>query len=200
MAFRRTIANMRGPATKVVTEMRGLIRRVGIGIAAADRLWQFLGYEGAEGERETFDDVEVFQGIGFAARPRRGAGEAIIANVGGRAGHPVAVATHDRGTEPDDLDEDETSAHNSVAAIRFKKDGTIEATDRAGGEAVKLATLADLQALRNWLAVLVLKVTVTGTTGVTLPPGAPDPAPGDPPPVPGAPPPSPIGTSILKAQ
>ncbi len=167
--------------------VRGMVRRVAIGALTSSRLWSALGYEVAPGQRETFDKVPVFQGIGFVARPRSGRGEAIILNIGGRAGHPVIAATKDTANEPTDLDEDETSVHTSTLELRLTAAGTIEAKDRSGGAAVQLATLADLQAM---------KAAFDAHTHVY----SPGPSPAAPTAPPAAPAPAPTGTQVFKAQ
>jgi phage gp45-like len=183
---------LRALASKFRTDLRNTVRRVAIGVAGAGRLWQFLGYIGAEGERETFDDVEVFQGIGFASRPKAGQGEAVVLNVGGAPGHAVAAATRARESEPEDLEEDETQVHNTVTQVRVTKAGVVAVTDRLGGVAIPLATKADVDALVAWV-----KLHTHGSAA----PGSPT----TPPlvlPAPGGTPlaPSPVGTTKLKAQ
>lgn len=151
--MRKTIDELRHQTSSATTSLRGMIRRVAIGVARADRLLQLLGYD-AGGGREVFDKIRNFQGIGFSSRPRAGKGEAILVKVGAAAAHLVAIATRDLSSEPTDLDEDESQLHNSTAQVRVTKAGKVEVTDRAGGAAVALATKADLDALRavlsNW--------------------------------------------------
>lgn len=187
--MRASVGELRGFLSSIRIELRGIVRRVSIGAASATRMWQFLGYIGGEGERETFDDVEPFQGVGFSSRPKAGHGEAILANVGGKAGHPVAVATRDRASEPEDLAEDETQMHNTVTHVRVTAAGVVEVAARSGGAPVALATLADLQALVNTFNAHTHAVSTTGTAAAqTGTAAAPTPA--------GAP----SGTAKFKAQ
>lgn len=153
---RRTISDFRGTSAEFVNELRGMARKLVAGAIASSRAWQLLGYEGIEGERETFDDVEVFQGVGFGSRPAAGGTpEVIVLNIGGRAGHPVVVATRDESTRVS-LEADETAIWNSKSLVLIKADGTVEIRDRAG-VALPLATKADLAALvaaiRAWTPV-----------------------------------------------
>lgn len=147
-----TVAELRQIGASFRIELRGMIRRVQVGAARASRLWQLLGYVGPGGERETFEDIEIFQGIGIAARPKANGGEVIVVHVGGRAGHPVGVAARDRASEPEDLDEDETQMHNTLTHVRVTAAGVVEVTDRVGGVALELATKADLDQLRKALS------------------------------------------------
>jgi len=142
--MRRTIEDFRGPAREMAVELRGMVRRLAVGVARSSGLWQLLGYVGAGGERETFPDVEVYSGIGFGARPPASgtAPEVIVVNVGGRPGHPVVVATRDKGSEVS-LEEDETAVWTTQSVIHIKASGEVWITDRAGGVAKKLVTWDD---------------------------------------------------------
>lgn len=177
---------------------RSMVRR--LAIAATSRvLWQLTGVRNLDGTTEALS-VEVFPGIGFFARPPAGSKpEAIVVNVGG-ANAPAAVATRDEQTRKAvaDLAEDEAAMFNSTGGVFVKADGTIHARS-AGGSAVPLATLADLEALRTYVlnqfstatghTHVVSGAATTTTTSVA--------APGTPPAVA---PPTPAGTSVLRGE
>ncbi len=121
----RTIAQLRRSHSAEVQGLRGIARRMVA--AATGALWQVLGYDDPiSGEPETDDEVEVFGGVGFASRPRDGAGaEVIVIHVGAEETHPVIVATRDRSIEVA-LESDETAIFNSTGTVvRIKKDGTV---------------------------------------------------------------------------
>lgn len=129
----RTRTNSMGNA------LRGMVRRLSIGRTAANGLWQLLGLDGLdtddedEPERETFDDCEVFPGVGVYGRPPEGTrAEVVVVNVGGKAGHPVVIATRDKATQVE-LEADETAIFNSTSVVKIKADGTIEIGARTGG-------------------------------------------------------------------
>jgi phage gp45-like len=145
--MRPTTHNLRPPASDGI--VRNLVRRLKVSLTKAVGRWQLLGLLGLDGERETFDDVEVFQGIGFASRPAAGGKpEAVVVHVRAEGGHPVIIATRDKTTQPE-LDEDETQVSNSKVRVRMTAAGEILADDGSG--AVELATKADVQALRDAL-------------------------------------------------
>lgn len=166
--MRRTISELRDLTSAANAAFRGLVRRVAIKLATADRLWQFAGFETAPGEFEPFDKVRTFQGIGFSSRPRAGKGEAVIVNIGGAAAHPVAIATADPSSEPTDLEADESQMHNSLAQVRVTAAGVVEVTDRAGGTAHALALLSDLDDLRTWISTHTHATAGTGAPSVPV--------------------------------
>lgn len=156
-----TVAELRGRTDAAKTALRSLVRRVVAIVTNAGSVWNFRGYVDAAGNQETFDRVEVFQGIGFSARPAAGGRpEAIVLNVGGGKGHPVAVATRDRRLVVTSLAEGETAIHNAAGArvhlmadgaivIRAASGKTISMDDGSG--AVALATKADVDALTTYV-------------------------------------------------
>jgi phage gp45-like len=150
-------------ATAIV---RGLARRLVVSLSAAAGRWNFRGYKDGALE-ESFAGVEVFQGIGFISRPAAGGRpEAIVLQLGGGTGHPVAVATRDRRLTLA-IDEDETAILNSTGAlVRITKDGDIVVTAAAGrtvsiddgSGAAALAPQAEITSLKSvfdgWTPVL----------------------------------------------
>lgn len=146
--------------------LRGLVRRVTVGLTG--KLWSLLGYED-----EPFDNVEVFGGVGIAARPRAGKGEVIVIHVGAESGHPVVIAARDADIEPE-LQADESALFNSVAIVTLTKDGDVIVRAKAGRQvlvddgsgAVALATKADLDALANFVQAIELPV----AAGIAGPP------------------------------
>jgi len=117
---------------------RGFIRRLAVKLTGV--LWQLLGYEDADGNRETFDKTEVFHNIGFTSRPRAGFGEAVVVNVGGESNHPVVIASRDQSIVVT-IEEDETVIHNSTsgAIVRLTKTGQV----LLGGMAASFAVPRD---------------------------------------------------------
>lgn len=113
-----------GPANR----LRGLARRMAVKlVGATSNLWQLLGFQGAYGEDETVPDVEAFQNIGFASKPKAGSegAEAVVISIGAQSGHSVIVATRDRSIEFD-LADDETAIFNSTGArIHLLADGSV---------------------------------------------------------------------------
>jgi len=129
--------------TQLERRVKAMIRRMRP-LKTAGALWRLAGYAGevdAEG-------VELFSGIGFYSRPgSSGKPEVVVNKIGGASGHPVVVATRDESIRVE-LDEDETAIFNSASIVKIKADGTIEVGSR-GGTPVPLATLADVEAIRN---------------------------------------------------
>lgn len=163
----------------------GMIRRFAITLTEAAR-WQLLGQSGGAGGDEVLADVEAFTGIGFYSRPPSSGGnpEAIGVGVGGTR-TTVIIAARDEATRQavvGDAPPDSTAMFNSQVIIVINPDGTVEIR-LAGGAAGKLPTLADLQALANFVQHMTLPVS-GGTAG---------------PPAPGSVP-TPAGTTVLRAQ
>jgi phage gp45-like len=133
--------------------LRGLVRRL---IATATRLprWQLRGVRGVDGASEVVQ-AEVFQGVGFAARPpASSAAEVIAVNVDGQAKAPVVVATRDEKTAAavraaiGGLGPGDTLVYNAGVVVFLRSDGTVEIRS-TGGTAVALALRSDLEALRT---------------------------------------------------
>lgn len=176
--------------------LRAMVRRVVVGATEGiGILWQGLGYRVPGSPPEAYNNVELFQGIGFHARPAEGSqAEAIILHVGAEHEHPVMIATRDASAQVA-IEPDETVVFTRKATIKITKDGDILITAKAGrtisaddgSGAVSLATKADLDALASY-------VHEHTHLGVTTGAGTS-----------GAPPPTPIvpsaaGTSVLKGK
>lgn len=136
-------------------KLKNLVRRFVV-TATAGPLWKLLGIRGLEGD-ET-NTVEVFHGIGIAARPpTTGTPEAIVVNVGG-AKAPVIVSTRDWKTlksvldqlPGDDLEAGSTLVYAGGAIVWVRANGTVEIRTPSG-TAVPLATKADVDAIRDAL-------------------------------------------------
>jgi len=179
----RTVEEHARVTSPTLRRFAGAIRRMAITVTAK-ALWQVIGHRTLEGTDETAF-AEVFSGVGFYARPpRNGKPEAIVVHVGG-AKHPVVVGTRDEKTRAAvaSIGEDEAIVFSSGAVVHVRSNGIVEVR-KPGGQAVALATKADVEALRDYVAGIKLPVdTNTGTAG---------------PPV--TPPSSPAGTTVLRAQ
>lgn len=163
--------------------LRGLVRRL---IATATSLprWQLRGVRGVDGASEVVQ-AEVFQGIGFAARPPASSSAEVIAvNVDGQAKAPVVVAARDEKTAAavraaiGGLEPGDTLVYNAAAIVLLRASGAVEIRSPSG-VAAALPTMADFMALRNWVAALLV-----GGTGSAVLPGCP----------------SPTGTTVLKGE
>lgn len=126
--MRESVESLRIRTSQAATALRGMVRRLVVAATKSSGLWQLLGFEGIENEKETFDAVEDFShGVGFYARPKKDAkAEAVVVNVGGESGHPTIVGSRDLKTQPA-IDEDETVMFNSQRVVKLKADGTLEA-------------------------------------------------------------------------
>jgi hypothetical protein len=167
-----SVAAKRDIPGRVMRALHGMIRRVAVTAAGAKGLWQLSGFEDDDAGVERFDDVEWFGGA-IVMRPK-GSASAIICNVGARDGHPVIIGA--RLDYAPEIAAGEaalyTAQSSPQAMVLMKADGTIEARS-TNGTAVALATKADMDTLRTWLAAHthVGVTTGGGTSGVpgTLP-------------------------------
>lgn len=157
--MRGTIADFRAGA-RIADGLRGLVRRLRVS-ASSGVAWILLGYDDGDSVEEF--EAEVFTGAGFASRPSS-KGEAIAVRVGAAAGHTVVVATRDPAwaTALGELGEGETALFNGTSVVRVLASGEVHAST-IGGTAVPLATKADLDALREWLAATAFLVTTAGS-------------------------------------
>jgi hypothetical protein len=135
-------------------EFAGAIRRMVISRASGG-IWQLAGHVLFDVTRRETREVELYPGIGtYSEPPSTGSPEAIAVQVGG-PNNPAIVATRDEATRQKIADVagagDQFVGYNSQARVWVKPDGTIEARAHAG-VAVALATKADLDALRNYIA------------------------------------------------
>lgn len=129
-------------------ELRGLVRRMVVNLTDAG-VWRVLGHALISPTDREGRDVENYPGIGFAARPPAGLGEAIVIQVGG-ANNPAIVASRDEATRANvaDLIADEAVMYNSTVRVHMKADGTVEIGTH-GGTMKRLAFLEDVQAVRD---------------------------------------------------
>src|SRR5574343_1719270 len=76
---------------------------------------------------ETLDGVEHFQPAGFKSVPLAGA-EALVAAIGGAAGHRVAVVVHDKTSRPDNWQPGDVGLYHLVTGdmIWLRANGAIE--------------------------------------------------------------------------
>lgn len=167
--------------------LRGLVRRM-IATATALPRWQLRGVRGADGSDEVVV-AEVFQGIGFAARPpASSSAEAVVVNIDGQAKAPVVVATRDEKTAAavrtaiGGLAAGDTLVFNASLIVFLRADGTVEIRS-TGGVAKRLATLDDVESMRAWLIAHVHPDPASGITGA-----------------PNTTPPTPAGTTVLKGE
>ena len=190
----RSAADLAGYGAPLARKVAGMVRRFLVEFSFSSipahkitGIWQLRGFR----ELKEVVKLEVFQGIGIWARPPKSGKqphvEAIAVSVGD-SDNQVVIATRDEKTRKAlalalDVVEDETILHNTQAVVAIRADGTIQARSY-GGTAVPLATLADLQALRDWIGSTMIIATPAGnsTPGTTVDP------------------PTPAGTTVLKGE
>jgi phage gp45-like len=224
---------MSGPTTKelaAVTDpfrrfVRSMIRRM-VTSDTRHAIWQLVGVRDADG-RDEVRTVELFPGVGIAARPPSGRkAEVIVAHAGG-AESPAIVATREEKTAAEarkaigGLAAGETVIYASgTTYIVLRADGTIEVRNAAAtivvnpdatvevrtpaGVARKLAFHDELEALRDYVhnqfkasAGHIHALAVAGAGGVTTTIAASNGAGGT---APSEPVPVPVGTVVLKGE
>jgi len=103
--------------------VRGVVRRATQG--ALQRLQVAV-----TGDDDLADDIEHAEPLGLTVVPLDGA-EVIVANIGGDAGHPVALQVFDRAHRPTDLASGEGAVYNCHGVRVNLKASTIELGDGA---------------------------------------------------------------------
>jgi len=173
-------------------ELVGKIRKTLVSLSSG-AVWQFLGALVQGVARETFA-AEVWQGIGFASRPRTTSkAEALLVYVGRGARQVQAVAMRDedlRRVAAANLEPDETAIFSSKSIVVIKADGSVEIRS-IGGTPAPLALKSELAALRTAFLAHTHVLTIaaasgsggTGTAAITTTTVA-----------------APVGTTVLKAE
>lgn len=167
--MRPRIRKLRERTSETALELANVVRRVIFGDTAGG-LWGIFGYEtDDDAEGDDAEPIETFQGIGVYARPAAGdKAEGLMFHVGAQAEHPTLGAFRNEDARKrmvkkfGDIARGEVCFFPSTGDVRvlLKVDGTIE----IGGLATQpLATKADLESLRLWIA----------THGHPHPPGSP---------------------------
>jgi phage gp45-like len=204
---RDTIKSRREKQGGARLAISNMVRRGIVKAASAVTRWQAEGFEG-----EIFDAVEVFQQVGFASRPRSSAAaQLIMLALQGSARAVVGIASRSTDGRPE-MAEDETAIHNSTGYVKLTEDGDIVVRCKPGQKvfvddgsgAVALATLADVQTLRDYVATQFLAAgghthAVSGSITTTITAIAPTVSPPAPPTNPVAPT-MPAGTTVLNGK
>lgn len=129
--------------------LAGLIRRMAVTVTSGV-FWQVVGHLLFDNTTKETLDAEVFSGGGFYWRPKAGANaEAIVAFPGGPE-NPVIVALRDEDLRKKmaQLAQDEAAMVTTQVGVYATSAGKIEAR-AAGGTAVELAKVSELNSLRS---------------------------------------------------
>lgn len=188
-----TVKELSAATDSMLHRFGSLIRRMTVTVTSRP-IWKLLGVRGFAGDEVV--DAEAFLGIGFYARPpASGKPEAIVVNVGD-AKAPIVVAARDEKTFANIRTllganrpaAGEVVVFNANVVVYLKSDGAVEIRTPSG-TAKRLATIDDLEALRNWAASHTHPVATTGSstaqTGTAAAPAAP---------------PEPAGTTVLRGE
>jgi phage gp45-like len=115
---------------------------VSIGTTEGDA-WQVAGVDD-----EQTETVDVYQGIGFVARPPAGQGAGVVVRPGGGDKSVVVAATNPDVTV--EISPDEVAIYNSVARVVITSDSKIKLF--ASGVPEAAALLTDVQSLATEMA------------------------------------------------
>lgn len=184
--MKRSPEDFRAEVSAAARDVAGLVRRMAITLTSRP-LWQLVGHLLLDGTTRETRDAEPFTGVGFYSRPPADGNPEAVVVFAGAGGKPLIVATRDEKTRAavfaaaGELGPGDAALFSPAAIVIAKADGTVEIRT-PGGAAVALATLADVQALRDWAAGMAY-----GGSGSVVPVG-------------GAAPPNPTGTTVLKAE
>jgi phage gp45-like len=156
-------------------KLTGAVRIMFVEFSDGDR-WQLRGQKG-ESPRSGF-----FNGIGIYARPpESGSAQVILVNFGGPKSHAIAAARDEvtRAAMAGDIAAGETMVYTDKVCLFLRADGTIEARSK-DGEAKRLATVDELNTLRDFV-VSHIHLAPGGNTGGALvnPAGGSPPVPGE---------------------
>lgn len=127
--------------TELFARITDMVRRFVPTSTADPTRWQVEGFvDGDETER---DDLDVFQGIGFASRPPDGAAAECVAVAVNARDHHVIVATRDASTTQAviaevQLEMDETVVFTSNSIVKITADGEVM-LGRIGGDFKRVA-------------------------------------------------------------
>lgn len=171
----RELAQITSP---LLAKVHGMVRRMSVSISKQLHAWQVTGVKMVNGD-EVFR-ADVFSGVGFVSRPPlTGKPEAIVVMASGGVDGAALVGARDLKTAQavvrevtgrEYLEPGEAlnfTAPNGGAVVYMKADGTTEVRSSTG-TAVELATKADVEALKTWLATHVHGG--SGTPPTTTPP------------------------------
>lgn len=200
-------------------EIRDYIRRLSINLLNSIARGEVKLADDSEGmqrlqmeilEGEEIDEAEYFHPYGFGSVPLEGA-EAVVLFPGGDRSHPLVVAVQDRRHRPTGKEGGEVYLYSQAGQlVLLKADGSVEVSaapgqkvfvnDGSGGAAV--ATLADLEAHKEWADQHVHQDSTSAATSAPVALPLPTNPSGTPPFLTGtpAPSPAPAGTEVLRAK
>lgn len=157
--MRQTVETLRRYHGTLGGAVRGIVRRMVATLwDGTTNRWQLKGVTGREdSETEILPRAELFQHVGFASSPAAGsAPEVVVVHPGGKANHPIVIATRNRASKVAVAD-GETAIYSDASGalvritavgdviVRAASGRTVTVDDGAG--AVALATKDELNEL-----------------------------------------------------